>query len=260
MRTTGTPTARFRAARQVAALAAAVLLAATVTACSPDPTRPLCAVGIDLSASTAVPSVRDNYLAALGRVLDYCIAGQGRLYVDAITGNSRANSIVPLQADLHVKNDNDLYRKAEIAKLRRDKLAEVRKWMEASANDRTVREGGTDVLGGVVNLAGAGGSGTPAGSRNITLLTDGLHNRVINVTSPAVDQRRITQMLSLAKSNGMVPALGGARVHMAGVGAGTDAARLDPSRWGGIQQWWNAYFAAADGQLVGYGKDLGSFP
>jgi hypothetical protein len=230
---------------RLAALAVLVLVASScgvVGSGSDDGAgRPLVVVLFDVSRSTQADGVREGYLAAFDRVLDFAEANEARVVGDVIDENPLAHSTYPVDGAFEgcdAFSENRLTCDGRTAKLRQDLTGTA-----AALLEPVERPSGTDVHGGVLVAARVFDAYPEAGERYLVVLSDMVERAAWGDEEPVV-----------------APDLAGVSVYV--VGAGASGGAMSAHRILEIQRSWQRYFEATGAELSAdrYGAALVRFP
>lgn len=194
---------------------------------------------IDGSGSIA-PEDRPIYVDSLGAVANTLQVGD-RVVVAPIGDEDRGAFRVALDVTV-ADSDARLDREEAVAAAR----AKVNKAVPTLVPEG-VRPGArsTLILAAIAAGAQAFGAGPHEGDR-LVILSDGVEEGpIVNLTHVRADPTDISAALDNARKAGLLPALDGVEITVAGAGGPNYAA---------VEQFWRAYAAATHANLIAYGR------
>lgn len=221
----------------------------------PNPDPASCVVAIDAKGSTK--KMAAQYADWWPEQAEKCaVASGGRIVVVPVTSDT-GTTAVPIQT-LDLSDPEDVPNLSDnpynASKQRKEALEAWAPKVNAAIFGKIEQApGGTDLLSlarVVAPLLAAQG-----GDRSLIVLTDGMNNREpYRFKDPNLDMSPagIAQLIQTLQATGQIPSLADVTVSMYGVDRGTQSSGEDPARLRQIQDFWNAYFAAAGANLRAY--------
>ncbi len=212
---------------------------------NPAPAR-VTVVLFDLSASTNVDAIRQQYLTDFAKVLGAVTAG-GTIAADIIDDNPLAHSSYPINESF------DRYEPLKENKLDydrriREKRDAVIKAAEAIVRRRPSGRRGTSLLDGL-QLAERVFLAYKGDQKLLVIFSDMIEqSRRYDFTGEKLTAARISQIIARERSAGRLPDLDGVEVCVVGAGA-EKSGGLTTEKYLSIQEFWFQYFEAAGANL-----------
>lgn len=200
----------------------------------------------DLSASTNVEAIRQQYIGDFTSILD-TVTGGGIIAADIIDDNPLAHSSYPIKESFD-RYDPLKENKLDYERRIRQKRDAVTKAAEAIVRRRPSGRRGTNVLDGL-QLAERAFLAFQGDQKLLVIFSDMIEQSSrYDLSAENLIAARITQIIAREQSAGRLPDLGEVEVCVVGAGAARSGG-LSPEKLLSIREFWFQYFKAAGANL-----------
>lgn len=203
---------------------------------------------VDISGSTRDLRVRASYVADIEALARYCAQRDGRLTLDVIDGNVRANPVQPVSLDVRpTRRENPFTCRGSMATHVKAATAAARQLAASSPATR-----GSDVFGALSAAGEAFRSHRGHGQRVLLVLSDALATRGASLYRRGLPERT-ARTLQRMRRRGELRGFEGVQAYFAGAGIG---APLDPHELVALENFWRAWARDSGATLRSYGRQL----